>query len=44
MFVGSSNELGAFKGVTALRQLLFWRKHDAYNSGVYGNHFSSLEN
>jgi hypothetical protein len=49
MFVGSSNELGAFEsGVTAklmgtVTAVVFWR-HDAYNSGVYGNHFAPLEN
>jgi hypothetical protein len=49
MFVGSSNELGALKVV--LLQIngnsygsCFWRKHDAYNSGVTGIISPSLEN
>jgi hypothetical protein len=44
MFVGSSNELGAFEsGVTKLMgtvTAVVFGGHDAYNSGVYGNHFS----
>jgi hypothetical protein len=45
MFVGSSNELGAFEsGVTAKLMgtvtAVVFGGYDAYNSGVYGNHFS----
>jgi MFS family permease len=43
IFVGSSNELGAFEsGLTAklmgtVYRSCFWRKHDAFDRGFYGN-------